>query len=129
MAELPVESVEEPGSKAIVSAKNNEQPLRRKKEELGELKQFERILSHLDKFAKPAATKLGQRQKPAKNEIKKIGEITYCCNSKRKLCEFAETCVENLVKSLIFGKFQPVRTTYTKLAVSRQSAGETIRKL
>ena len=63
MAELPVESVEEPGSKAIVSAKNNEQPLRRKKEELGELKQFERILSHLDKFAKPAATKLGQTSK------------------------------------------------------------------
>ena len=31
---------------------------------------------------------------------------------------------------IIFGEFKPVRTTYnTKLAVSRQTAGETIRKL
>jgi len=80
--------------------------LRRKEEELGELKQFERILSHLDKFAKPAATKLGQTSKnPPKNEIKKTSEITHCCNSKRKLCELAKTCLEKLVKSLWLNLF------------------------
>ena len=47
--------------------------MRRKEEELGELKQFERILSHLDKFAKPAATKLGLTSKnPPKKRLKKI---------------------------------------------------------
>ena len=50
--------------------------MRRKEEELGELKQFERILSHLDKFAKPAATKLGQTSKnPPKMILEKLVKL------------------------------------------------------
>ena len=69
-------------------------------------------------------------QKPAKNEIQKIREIdeSYLClqrfdkfwmwsagNRKRKLCEFAETSMEKLVKSpwanLCFGGFLTFGTT------------------
>ena len=46
---------------------------------------------------------LAKLQKPAKNKIKKFVKLTdhtcYCRNRKWKLCEFAEPCMEKLVKS------------------------------
>ena len=46
---------------------------------------------------------LAKLQKPAKNKIKKIVKLTNhacaCRNRKWKLCEFAEPCMEKLVKS------------------------------
>jgi hypothetical protein len=81
--------------------------------------------------SQPPPSCWAKRQKPAKNEIKKIREITYLLpatvngsyvNAWKKTREIT-------LGELIFGEFKPVRTTYTKLAVSRQTAGETIRKL
>ena len=46
---------------------------------------------------------LAKLQKPAKNKIKKFVKLTdhncACRNRKWKLCEFAEPCMEKLVKS------------------------------
>jgi hypothetical protein len=70
-----------------------------------------------------------KRQKPAKNEIKKIREITYLLLQNVNWLNLSGKTREITLGELIFGEFKPVRTTYTKLAVSRQTAGETIRKL
>ena len=68
----------------------------------------------------PRAIGWAKLQKLAKNEIQKIREIdrSYLClqrfdkiwmwsvgNQKRKLCQFAATCMEKLVKSLVLNLF------------------------